>query len=177
LDISSRIPKQKEIAPVYAIIVMMIYGWTILKFNYSLPGWIYFLNLGDMFGIFAYSMVTNLLESLVVLLSVIAAAVVMPTKLFRDAFIARGASLSILMLGLMMYVANQFVSKQYYPAEIVRWDLALLAIILLIVYGLGRIQFTRRVLELFADRAIIFLYISIPVSLLSFIVVLIRNIF
>lgn len=177
MDISSRIPKLKEATPVYAIIVIMIYSWTILKFNYNVPGWLYFLTLGEVMSVFAYSMVTNLLESLIVLLGVVTVGVVLPKKWFSDAFIARGSSLSILMLGLMMYVADQFVGKDYYPAEIVRWFPAILVLTGLVVYFFGRIQFMRRSIEFFADRAIIFLYISIPVSILSLIVVLIQNIF
>jgi hypothetical protein len=174
LDISSRFPKQKDIAAVYAVIVLMIYGWTILKFNYNLPGWLYFLNLGEIAGVFAYSAVTNLLESLLVLLGVVAAAVILPRKLFGDAFVARAAALCILVLALMMYIASQFTTKQYYPSEIIRWSPLVLAVFAVVAYLLGRINFTRQALEFFADRAIIFLYITIPVSLISLVVVLFR---
>jgi len=177
LAIYNRIPKQNEIVPVYAIIVIMVYGWTILKFSYNVSGWLYFLNIGEVMSVFAYTMVVNLLESLVVLLGVVAIGVVLPRKWFSDAFIARGAVLSALMLGLMMYVATQFSSKDYYPAEIVRWLPAIFSLMGLVVYFFGRIQFLRKVIEFFADRAIIFLYISIPVSILSLIAVLIQNIF
>lgn len=177
MAIFNRIPKQNEIVPVYAIIVIMVYGWTILKFSYNVSGWLYFLNIGEVMSVFAYTMVVNLLESLVVLLGVVAIGVVLPRKWFSDAFIARGAVLSALMLGLMMYVAAQFSSKDYYPAEIVRWLPAILSLMGLVIYFFGRAQFLRKVIEFFADRAIIFLYISIPVSILSLIAVLIQNIF
>jgi len=174
LDISSRIPKQREIAPVYAVIVMMVYGWTILKFNYNLPGWLFFLNLEEILSIFAYSTVTNLFESLFVLAGVMTAGITLPRKLFSDAFIARGTSLAVFVLGFMMHTASQFKTKEAYPAEIVRWAPAVLILIGLVVYMIGRIRFLRRVIELFADRAIIFLYLSIPISVLSMILVLFR---
>jgi len=47
-------------------------------------------------------------------------------------------------------------------------------LILFIVYLAGRLNPFKRVLELLADRAIIFLYISLPLSILSLVVVLIR---
>jgi hypothetical protein len=177
LVISDRIPAQKEIVPVYAVIVLMVYGWTILKFNYNLPGWLYFLNLGEIMSILAYSMVTNLLESLVVLAGVIVLGSILPKKIFSDAFIARGASLSILVLAVMMYIAGQFSTKQYYPAEIIRWSPAIFVLIMLVVYAIGRVHFARRVIEFFADRAIIFLYITIPLSAISLVAVLLQNIF
>jgi hypothetical protein len=176
LAISSRLPKQKELLAVYAVIVLMIYGWTILKFNYNLSGWLYFLNIGEILSVFAYSMTTNLLESLFVLAGVVVISFVLPKKWFADAFVARGVLLSVLVLGLMMFIANQFSTKAYYPADIIRWLPAYLVVIGIIVFFGGRIRFLDNLLELFADRAIVFLYISIPVSVLSLIAIFIRNI-
>jgi len=176
LDISSRFPKQKEVLSVYAVIVLLVYGWTILKFNYNLPGWLYFLNIGEILSVFSYSMTTNLLESLLVLFGVIALSFVLPRKWFADAFVARGVLLSVLVLGLMMFVASQFSTKAYYPADIIRWLPAHLILIALVVFFAGRSGLVNKSLEWFADRAIIFLYISIPVSLVSLIAVLMRNI-
>lgn len=155
----------------------MIYGWTILRFNYNLPGWLYFLTLSEIGSVFAYSIVTNLLESLLVIVCVIAAAAMLPRKLFLDAFVARGVVFCTLVLALMMYIASQFTTKQYYPSEIIRWSPVLLIVFALIAYLLGRVSFTRKALEFFADRAIIFLYITIPISLISLVVVLFRLIF
>jgi hypothetical protein len=176
LAIFNRIPKQKEILPVYAVIVLLVYGWTILKFSYYVPGWLYFLNLGEILMVYAYSATVNLLESLLVLLGIVAIGTVLPKKWFADAFVARGAALSALVLGLMMYVANQFNYKEYYPSEMIRWFPVIVIVMGVFVYFLGRIKFVCNLIEAFADRAIIFLYISIPVSLLSLIVVVIRNV-
>jgi hypothetical protein len=176
LAIFNRVPKLKEILPVYAIIVLMIYGWTILKFNYYVPSWLHFLNIGEILSVFAYSMATNFFESMVVLLGVIAVGAVLPAKWFADVFIARGTSLSILVLGLMMYVSSQFITKEYYPSEIIDWIPAIFLLIAVTVYFFGRLQFMRNAIEFFADRAIVFLYISVPVSVFSLVVIAIRNI-
>ena len=167
MGISSRFPKWKELAPVYAVIVMMVYGWTIILFSYRLPGWLYSLNLGEILNNLAYSISVNFLESLVVLLGVVLLSVILPGVAFRDAFISRGVILSALTLGLMMYIASQFSTKQYYPSEIIRWSPLILAGIGVVAFFVGRVALLRRVVEWFADRAIIFLYISIPFSLIS----------
>jgi hypothetical protein len=177
LDISSRFPKQKEILPVYAIIVVIVYGWTIHRFNYYLSGWLYFLNLGEITSFFAYSMVVNLLESLLVLLALVILAFALPKKWFRDAFVARGVSLSILALGLMMMIANQFKTRDGYPAGLIHWSPILLVLIGVAVCFLGTQPRASRLLEFVADRAIIFLYISIPLSIVSLMVVLFRLVF
>ncbi|MGH9786042.1 MAG: hypothetical protein ACRD88_17875, partial [Terriglobia bacterium] len=159
MDISKRLPSRAELAPVYAVIVMMVYSWTILWFYYNLPGWLGFLNFGEVIGIFAYSMTTNFLESLAVLAGIVLCAVILPRRWFSDAFVARGAALAMLVLGLMMYIAKQFETKEYYPAELIRWSPALLAVAFVLVFLLGRVMFLRKAIEFFADRAIIFLYI------------------
>jgi hypothetical protein len=176
LDISSRLPKQKDLLPVYAVIVIMIYGWTILKFNYNLPGWLYFLNMNEIFTIFAYSMTTNLLESVFVLSGVVIVGIIFPRKWFAETFVSRGTLLSILILGFMMFVADKFNTKAFYPGDIIRWTPAYIVLVGLVVFFAGRIRFVSRLIELFADRAIIFLYFSIPISILSLILVFIRNI-
>ncbi|MBE0672141.1 MAG: hypothetical protein IH588_16295 [Anaerolineales bacterium] len=171
----NRVPKRKDILPVYAVIVLMVYGWTILKFSYYVPSWLYFLNLSEILIVFSYSMAVNLLESLSILIGVVTIAAILPQKWFAEMFVARGAGLSILLLGLMMYVANQFNTKGYYPSEIIHWSPIIFVFMGMFVYLIGRITFLRNAVECFADRTIIFLYISIPFSVLAFIVVLMRN--
>jgi hypothetical protein len=96
------------------VIVVMVYTWTILLFYYNLPAWLGFLNLGDILGIFIYSMSVNFLESLIVLAGICLFSLILPRRLFLDAFVARGAGLAALVLGLMMFIARQFSTKQNY---------------------------------------------------------------
>jgi len=177
LAIFDRLPPRKDIIPVYAVIVFMVYGWTIFKFNYAMSGWLFFLTFGEVVDVLTYVMTVNFFESAMILLGIVALAVVLPRAWFADAFVARGAVLSASALGLMMYVADQFGEKSYYPSEIVRWLPAILLAAGLFVYALGRVQFARKAIEFFADRSIIFLYVSIPVSILSALAVLARNLF
>ena len=76
----------------------------------------------------------------------------------------------------MMYVAFQFKTNADYPSlNLKAWTLALaLGLILIIVYLAGRLSLLRKVIEFLADRAIILLYISLPLSLISLVVILIR---
>ena len=62
----------------------------------------------------------------------------------RPAFVARGAALSVMGLGWMMRIAQQFSTKDYYPAELIRWSPALLLGIFVVVYFLGRVAFLRK---------------------------------
>jgi hypothetical protein len=70
----------------------------------------------------------------------------------------------------------QFQSINGYPDSFLKvWSFALaLAIIALIVYLVGRTPILRRALEALADRSIIFLYFTIPLSVIALLVILIR---
>lgn len=173
MAIFSRIPKWAALAPVYAVIVFIVYSWTLLNFFWVYPSWLYFLNIGEILNVLAYSLATNFLESLVVLAAPIVVAVVLPQKWFYDAFIAKGLALVLPGLGYMMYVAFQFQSKLDYPSEALDWFPVVLAGTLLLVFLVGRARLLRKVIEVIADRATIFLYLSIPASLLSILAVVV----
>lgn len=155
----------------------MVYAWTLLWFFWKVPSWLYFLNAGEILTALAYSLATNFAESLVVLCGPLFLALVMPAKWFRDVFVARGAMLSIAGLGYMMYLANQFTDKSGYPSESLRpWTLLLVAAaIAVLVYIFGRIALLRRILEAIADRISIFVYVLVPLSIISVLVVIIRS--
>ena len=173
---SGRLPAWPRILAVYAVVVLIVYSWTILWFLWKAPSWLFFLSSGEILIVLAYSLATNLAESLVVLCAPLVLALALPKKWFSDVFVARGASLAIGGLGYMMFLADQFKNKSAYPAlSLQAWTVALALLgILLFVYLSGRLAVLRQILEFVADRATIFVYVLIPLSVLSLLVVLFR---
>lgn len=178
MAIFKRLPKLEQVAPVYAVIVLMIYTWTIMWFFWKLPSWLFFMNIGEILLTFLYSLATNFLESLVVLIAPVGLCFVLPRTWFYDRFVARGSALVLAGLGYMMYLAFQFQSKNDYPSYSLKaWAVALAAAALvLIVFLAGRFAVSRKVLEVIADRATIFLYVTVPLSILSVLVVLFHSV-
>ncbi len=172
-----RMPSWSQIIPVYGVIVIMIYAWTLLWFFWKVPSWLYFLNVGEILTELAYSLATNFLESLLVLLGPVLLALLLPRKWFYDVFIARGTSLCIAGLAYMMFLANQFNDKTGYPSASleVRTLLLVAAGIAVLVYICGRIALVRKILEAVADRISIFVYILAPLSILSLLIVVVRS--
>lgn len=177
MDISSRFPKWSEIAQIYAVIVMMVYSWTIILFSYRLPGWLYTLSLGEIFNVFTYSISVDFFESLVVLMGIVFLDVLLPRKLFGNVFVSSGSAFSILTLGLMMYIASRFGTKQDYPSQLIRLVPLIMAGIVLVAFAFGHIKVLRHIMEWFTDRVTIFLYISIPVSVVCLFFVLVQIVF
>jgi hypothetical protein len=164
LAIFSRIPRWEKIASVYAVIVLMIYGWTILWFFWKLPSWLYFLTVWEILSALSFSLATNFLESLLVLSALLLACIILPRKWFYDVFVARGCALAISGLGYMMLLANQFQLKMDYPGVWLAWTPAVLAIIVLISVIVSSVPFMRKELEAMAERLTVFLFISLPLS-------------
>jgi hypothetical protein len=177
LSIIEKIPKLEDIAPVYAVIVMMIYPWTLSRFFWKLSSWILFASVGDLTAYFAYMVVVNLLESILVLLVPILMSIILPQSWFYNRFKTRSVALALFGLGFLIYLDKKLYADSPFPLTLVRWIPAAGVAILLLVFLVDRVGFLRRLLEELANRLTIFLYISIPISVVSLLVILIRNVF
>ena len=173
----NRFPKLEQIVPVYAVTVMMVYGWTIYRYIWELPSWLYFLSLTDVVRIYAYALSVNFFESLVVMLLPLLICIVLPGKWFRELFIARGATFIVALLGYLIYFSMAFksIAEEDYPVTLIRWTPAILIALAVLVFAVGKIRSLSRIVEDFSARAVIFLYISIPISVLSLLYVIARN--
>ena len=176
LSIIEKIPKLEEIAPVYAVIVLMIYPWTLTRFFWKLSSWILFASVGDLAALFAYMVVVNFLESILVLLALLVMSIILPQKWFYDRFKTRSVALVLFGLGYLIYLNKNFHADSPFPLTLVRWIPIVAVAILVLVFLVDQVGFLRRVLDEMANRLTIFLYISIPVSVIALLVVLIRNI-
>jgi hypothetical protein len=177
LSIINKIPKLEEIAPVYAVIVMMIYPWTLTRYFWKLSSWILFASVGDLAVFFAYMVVVNLLESILVLLVPLTLSIILPRRWFYDHFKTRGVALVLFGLGFLIYLNRNMHADSSFPLTLVRWTPVAAIAILTLAFLVDQVGFFRKLLEELANRLTVFLYISIPVSAIAVLVVLIRNVF
>jgi hypothetical protein len=172
-----RIPKWEQVAPVYAVIVMTIYSWSLLHFFWKLSSWIYFSSVGEIAVIFAYMTVVNFIESLLTLLVPVVMSLVLPPKWFCDRFVTKGTLLVLLGLGYLMYFSQTLRLDSPFPYAMVQWMPVIAVAIFILISLADKIGFLNKVLEELANRFVVFLYILIPVSIVSLLTVLVRNIF
>ena len=177
MNIVKKIPSPDQIAPVYAVVAVIIYSWGILHFFWRLPSWLFYSNLGEISIFFTYMIVVNFLESLFVLLIFVLACWLLPVRWFHERFLTRSTILALLGLGYLIYVNIIYPTEASYPLAMFKWTLAVGATILVLGFFIDKISFLRNLLEAFANRMVVFLYLIIPVSVVSLLVVLIRNIF
>lgn len=176
MNFTKRIPSLTQLAPVYAVAMTMIYSWSLLRFSWRLPSFLKYSTNGEIGVIFAYLMVVNLLESLVVVFAPVILSVILPQKWFHDRFVTKGVLLVSMGLGYLIYIAEKIVPEMPFPYTLIKWSPVFFLLILLLVLLLGQIKFLQRIVDDISDRFVVFLYVSIPVSAISLMVVLIRNI-
>lgn len=175
---SKRFPPFAQILPVYAVISFMIYGWTLVLAFWKFPSWLFFLRAGEIIAILAYSFSLNLIESLLVLALLLGAGYLLPSRLLREDFNVRGAVLAfVLLASAMLHLAlyNNSDLRDAFVRSLLPWWGGTLPLAAGLLWLTSKVNWMRRsVLEL-SDRMLVFLYIFIPLSLLSLVVVVVRN--
>jgi hypothetical protein len=174
-SIIKKFPHWKQIALVYAVAVVMIYAWSLLHFFWRLPSWLYFSTVGEIVVILAYLFSVNFLESILVLLAPVFMSIILPQKWFHDRFVTKGILLVSLGMGYLLYFDGKIRADAPFPYELAKWTPLIFVPILVLVFLLDRVGFIGRILEELADRLTIFLYIFVPLTAVSLLIVLIRN--
>ena len=174
-----KLPKANEIFSVFAVITAMTYGWTLVAFLWKLPSWLHYLTPGEILSIYSYSLLTDFSESILLLAVLLFLCIILPARLMQDVFILRGTVLAFCILGGMMVLLSFYINNEAgligsIPAWLV--ILACMVIVLVLLDFLSRkFRLVASALTGFADRLTIFLYVNLPLSLLAFVVVAVRN--
>jgi hypothetical protein len=104
-------------------------------------------------------------------------SIILPQKWFYDRFRTRSISLVLFGLGYLIYLDKKLYADSPFPLTLVRWIPMAVIVILVLVFLVDRVGFFRKVLDELANRLTVFLYISIPISVISLLAILIRNVF
>jgi hypothetical protein len=175
-----RLPDSKSIPGVYAVIVTLVYSWTLFTSFYKLPSWIFYLTINQILSVYAYSFSINLVESILALAGVLLLEFTLFLALRnKEEFQARSilAVLVVLissMLRLALFQTYEDIDA-FLSGELIWWAITLLLGLPLAVFA-PKSRRVRNILESIAERATVFLYVYLPLSFISLIVVIIRNI-
>ena len=170
-----RLPSLQENIRVYAVIAAFLYSWTILWLFWELPSWLNFLTVGEIVPIFAYGLATDFLESLLALAGLNLLCLLLPRRWLRETFVPRGFLLVALGLSYLMMITYWLGKEAVYPAGLEYWSLLILVLLLPFSLYAGRVPFIRNLTESVADRLTVFLYLLVPLSVISLLYVILRN--
>jgi hypothetical protein len=148
-----------------------------MRFFWKLPSWLFHASLDKVGILYAYMVSVNVFESLLVLFGLIVLGFILPRQWFLEHFITKGLLLVLLSLGSLMYFDYNIQAESAFPLAMFRWSPVFVLFILLLVFLLHKIALLRAILEKSAANLVVFLYVSIPVSAISVVLVLMRNLF
>lgn len=175
--ILARFPPRHQIFPVFSLTVFLVYSWAIALFLWTLPRWIISLSVLDISAIAAYVMSVALLDSVLITGWAILLAVVLPARLIRDDFPARGGALALgIFLCSVFYQSAMWNLLKMGTAQVILLIPLTLTFLVLLIYATARLVIIRRAFLGLADRSTVFLMIYLPLSCLSLLVVIFRNI-
>jgi hypothetical protein len=167
-----------ELLCLFAAVVVPVHSWSVVQLLREVPAWILFLSGWRLFSIVAYTQAWALLESLAVLLGFLVLARLLPAHWFRDRMLAQGSALVL--------VSSAWASAAHYGDSLLRsWGargFGLVGVLYLVsIVGTGwwmskspRLQ---KLSGSLAERLSVFLYLYVPLSVLSLSVVVVRNLF
>lgn len=179
--ISDKTPTKKDLLAVYSVSVFFVYSWTLFSSFYRMPSWLFAHTFPEILSFYAYAFTVNFIESILLLILVLAWDFSLLFFL-RD---KRGFQTRAVLLAaaVMISVIEQLVSYGSYETIDLFlknrsvWWLVTVTAGSLVSAIVSRLGWVRGVLEGFAERASIFMYIYLPLAALSVAVVLYRNIF
>jgi hypothetical protein len=178
---AARLPDSRNMTGLYAVIVCLVYSWTLFTSFYKLPAWMFYLNLGEIASIYAYAFLFDLAESILLLLVVL----FFEFTLFlyfknREEFQTRAVIMAFALLCSMAIRLALFKDYEQMDGFVngeAAWWASAVAISMLCGVLVSKSPLLRRIVGGFTERAVIFLYIYLPLSLLSVVVVIWRNLF
>jgi hypothetical protein len=172
-----RLPKPQAILQVYAVIAFMLSAWTITAFLWKLSAWLLLLNIGEILTVFSYSMATNLLESLILLLILLTICILLPSRFLRDDFIVRGTLLSMGLIGSLMAYLGLYMQFGIDSAvKLLAGPFVVLFLMAFLLSFSSKFHWLRSATQWISDRLIVFLFILLPLFVILSSYVIFRNI-
>ena len=134
------------------------------------------MSIGDIAAVFSYVMASSFLEGLSFLLFLLVLCFILPSEFLREKFSAQGTAIALPVIGMIMIyfrVTNENIANIIFS----KIGLAIALVIIGLFYFSTRNQRIQLAFAALADRLTVFLYILIPISLLSLLGVIVRSIF
>ena len=172
-----RCPPRREVAFVFAACAFPIYSWSILQYFYKLPSWLLQLDIWDLIGTFAYAQVFAFVESAIILLVLLLLKVLLPRSVFEDRFVAQSSAL--VFVTSVWAILIQFNLKSLESLSLptlVLWIPGYLVSIGIPFVLIRRQRRLEMAINTVVERLTVLLYIYLPLSLLSAVVILVRNV-
>lgn len=180
--IKSKLPTRGELLPVFSIILFAVFTWSLYRMFYQVPSWLFYLSVWDVLMITAYVLGYALFESAVILGFIMLVSLILPTRIFKNKFIAQGGALSFtLALGAYLVQRKIGLLQKLGTEALLLYPVVALFLMVVFIFAASfvfeRLNILNRFMQAFAERMTIFAYIYIPLGLIGLSIVVLRNLF
>ncbi len=169
-----RLPARSETVLVFAMAVFLVFSWALRNIFFQYPSYILSYNVLDILAIVSYEMGFAMLESALVMVFVLALAFILPGKWFKEGFSYKG-SFAILSLAAVSIYMQAVMTNQpkisWLGLQLGRGFVLWLIAVLMSHY----VPLVRKIVLDILDRLTIFLYVYVPIGMISLLVVIVRN--
>ena len=176
----AHLPEPRSITSVYAVAVFMVYSWTLLASFWKVPSWLFFLKIREILSVYAYAFVIDFAESLVLLFFMLLVGLLLPRRWWNVEFKAFGTLWIIVLMGSMMLqlYTNRAPEgwEEFVYGKWTWWGYTVLLGFALSM-AFARLAWLRKGLESLSERLVVFLYLYLPLTVLSIFVVVARVLF
>jgi len=178
----SKAPSRTDIEPILAIVVFMVFSWTLYRMFWQVPSWSFYLNVWDILIIAAYVLSQALFESFIILGFIIGLCIIFPKRIFCDKFIVQG-SLLAMVICLSAFAIQRKIGLIYglNLYELIIYPIAFLVAVVFWIFIISLfnrwLPWLADLIKSIADRMTIFLYLYIPLGVVGIVVVALRNLF
>jgi hypothetical protein len=176
LFLFNKIPTPQQIIQVYAVGVTILFSRAIITTIQDVTTrWMLYFDVFEILSLFAYILSSAFLESLLLITALIVISMILPRAWFTENFVLQGSILTISFLGSIMYIYSQ-TETDTLLLHIKEWSVFFISITVLLILFSQINQTFRKIIETVAERCTVFLYVYMPITILSIIVVVIRNV-
>ena len=176
----ARLPSRQQVFPVFSVTVFVVFSWTLYQEFFQVPSWLKYMTVGEILVITAYALAFALVESLVITGLLLILSLVLPVKVYRDKFIPQG-SILVLIAGLIAILLQENMSEVYHLKIIqlttypIIGMLGTVVMIFVLSWIFDRLGVLTRLIQSVAERMTVFSYIYVPLSVVSLVIVILRN--
>jgi hypothetical protein len=185
LDIfKDRFASTQDLLLVFSTCAVPIYVWSILNMLHKVPAWLMQFDVWDLIGVIAYTQVFTLIETMAVFLALVLLGTILPAWLLRDRFAAQ-ASIVVLLSAALVILAhlNNMILPYLGGRRELTFPLYMASIGIFYVGSIGAFNVLIRrhkklenLIRSLANRLIAISSIYVTLSLLSVVVVILRNV-
>ncbi len=171
-----RFPSRQAVFLVLAVCTVPIHIWALIALFRAIPSWVLMMTLWEMIGVMSYPLAFALFESLLILTGLLAAAAILPRKMYRERFVSQSTLI-------LFFTTIWAVIMLIYGQEWRLWSsrgvlgglLALFVVIAAFAILNARFFRLQKAIEALADRLVILGIVYIVMDIFFLFVFIYRN--